>query len=339
MTRPQRNRKAAQIMNIRDESTSSRQKKPRSTTPVPTPAAEASTTLPGSAKTRKTTTPAPPNSPEVQLQAPVNCQRLSNDASTFTSREPEKIPHELQAWMAGQQEKMLENMQRLLMSLQKPMTVPHAVTTAGPSEAPSPVRLIQAKNRLHLADVTPSVDYLKLEVDAVRILSRAEPTIKSLPSGKGSRQLVAFFVGARPRLDSDGSPRSEPLCAQLSVWGPVGDAVPAAPRVGDVLRISGFTGCKSTAPFDRWHYIELQSDWTELKYENLQDDGSIPWEKNLNPHRTVNSNASPTTTISTPSCTMTSAQVTSAVKKFCCDCGGSLVGASRRTHCDNGRPH
>lgn len=178
--------------------------------------------------------------------------------------------------------------------------------------------------RLHLADVTPSTDYLRLELEEVRVVSRADPIIKSL--SKGPRQVVAMFVVARPRIDANSIAIEEPNCVQLSLWSPVGAVVPQTPQVGDIVRIRGFTACKPTYPFDKWHTVELQSDWTEIKFDHLPDDNSLPWEKALNPKRTIHMK-------------QTTPQAPVATKKFCPDCGGALTGNNRRTHCENGLPH
>ena len=206
--------------------------------------------------------------------------------------------------------------------------------------------------QFHLADLTPLVDFLHAEIDKVRIVSRADPLIKALPNGKGARQLVTFFLAARPRFHPDGTQRSEPSCVQLSVWGPVGEIVPQAPRVGEVVRIRGLTGVKPTYPFDKWHAIELQSSWQDLQVVPCEEDASLPWEKNLNPNRTVQTARSQSSVQAPPQGASTSVMTSVldppsvlappgvlAQPKYCAECGGALLGPGRRTHCANGTPH
>jgi len=148
---------------------------------------------------------------------------------------------------------------------------------------------------------------------------------------------------------------------QISIWGSVGEVCPDAPRVSDVLRIRGFNAASATAPFDKWHPVELVTTLTELKFDVIPDDSVIGWEKALNPNRTVQDRTKQVPPQQTPFQPSTSQQqqhstvplhpaaITAALQssvgpmtqapKFCQECGGILVGPYRRAYCDSGKPH
>lgn len=182
--------------------------------------------------------------------------------------------------------------------------------------------------RMHLADVTAGADYMHLELDDVRIVSRDEPKIQPLKTGKGARQVVKLFFTARLRLDQNGEPRGESYTAELGLWGPVGEVCPTLPKVGDVYRIRGFSDLTPSGMFDKWHTVQFTSNWADIKFQKVEDDGEIPWEKLLNPTRSMK--------VIKPSPSVPS---TLTPSKFCPDCGGALQGTNVRTHCSNGLPH
>jgi len=218
--------------------------------------------------------------------------------------------------------------------------------------------------RKHVADVVPTVDFLHLELDDARVVSRTEPAIKGLSNGKGARQLVQLYVTGRNRTDTNGQSLNEAITIPISIWGAVGDIVPTSPQVGDIVRLRGFTGCVGTTPYDKWHKVELSTNFFDLHVQVLPEDTSIPWERYLNPNRTIVDRSNrvvplnnvtlatqplptlssvpvalatqqqPVLTIpSTPFGPMTSAP------KFCTECGGILYGPNRRALCSNGTLH
>jgi len=183
--------------------------------------------------------------------------------------------------------------------------------------------------RIHLADVTCNADYMHLELDEVRVVERMDPTHRKV--GKGPRQVVKLFVTARLRMDTNGEPRGECNTAEIGIWGALGDVPPSFPQVGDVVRIRGITDLTPTGVFDKWHSVQIVSNWTDIKFQAVEDNGEIPWEKLLNPNRTMGRSKS--------SVSGQPQQPTPSPSKFCQDCGGALQGPNIRTHCYNGMPH
>jgi len=169
-------------------------------------------------------------------------------------------------------------------------------TSAPPSTKSSSGQPVVQYVQQHLADVTPLSDYIHLQLEPVRVVTRSEPSVKGMKNGAPSRQMVSFYLTARPRLDAKGRLMNEPSSVQLTIWSAMGAPVPLEPAVGTVVTVRGFTGCTSTGTFDKWHIVELTSQWDSVRFETVQDDGAIPWEKLLNPRRTIQSRTASTNT-------------------------------------------
>lgn len=307
---PQRSRKVAEILNISETPQATKgPKTPRQTkrqkSPPPAPPPQATK---GPKKPRKTTRqesppPAPPPSP-----APDRSSKVSNVDTPASDKMDEmlKVIMGLGSRMNAvitQVETIsceVRNLQKAAAVDSSPMEIHSPIKTKAtpPSQSTqqattptrpgaAPIRPVPSFNRMHLGDVTPLTDYLRLELDQVRLISREGPGIKARKDNKGPRQLVVMYFTAKPRLDIVGQVIPEPSCLQLSIWGPVGEVVPDAPHVGDVLRVRGFNASVATAPFNKWHPVELVSSFAELRFEKLPDDDAIPWEKSLNPYRTI----------------------------------------------------
>jgi len=376
MSHPQRNRKPTAVMNIGSDNVKPKKKptkKARSPSPLPS-----SVTIKAPKEKRVKKVPEKQDHPLPEPSQNKDEQR-SEESGKKDQLEPEKQPEQHQPPETRPEEpRSLEEQQRQQQDLfgrlealqalfarhmNRPnapsgeistpestptglslpprlaSTPPPGVPPAVVAQAPGNQRPV-AVARCHIADVTPLTDYLRLVLDDARVVTRTEPVIRGLSKGKGSRQLVNIFLAARPRPG-----RVEPTCIQVSVWGPVGEVVPTSPAVGDILRQArGFTSSVATAPFDKWHPVELQTTFADFQFDVVADANTIGWERELNPNRSVIDRRPSTSTSTPPIMTSSLAQLpspspTPAKPKFCPECGAALIGVGRVAVCTDGSLH